>query len=240
MNYTSYNEKKARKPKSDDLERKRVRFAVTREGEILTEASEAKHSLDKSLWLNEDEWSDIRYSARKVVETVQKGDLIWSEARRHSYTKTMTKVWRACTEGTDLSNSTKEKLDFWITVGHSRRGLEKQSLFDIQTKCQQRRRDIFNSIMYVQDQCRSKGISYEKTAQYLRCESETGSIATKKFAHIVAASDARALAHDSEQRLTHVMIDKLCPRFSQRLQKSSITPTGELRRAKLVVATAAA
>jgi hypothetical protein len=217
---------------------KSVRFAVSREGHVLTtESCEAKHSLDQTNWMNKEEWKAMRRSAQSVVDSVQKGDIIWSEARRHSYIKTMTKVWRSCVRGKELSESMKDELRFWTTIGHSRRGLEKHTLSEVQGERTRHRREHIEGIMFVQDQCWDNGLDEYQRARLLRVASEKLSKATKKFALILADADAHAFANDAEDTMAQDMVNKLSVKFSEKTGTPS--PKGEPRSTKLVANAAA-
>lgn len=218
MRRPSYNSSKHGSTKILDCQRKSVRFAVATDGNILTKSYLAKHYLEESLWLNQEEWKQIRRSGQNVVDSVQKGDFIWSEARRHSYIKTMTKLWRTCVKGKHISDSMKEELIFWTSIGHSRRGLEKFSVTEVQEERQRRRREHIEGIMFVQDQCWDHEINVDQTARLLRVASEKLSQVATQFAAILADADASAVSDNAaEERLAQrTLANKLCSTLDDR------------------------
>jgi hypothetical protein len=220
------------------LNKKSVRFAVSQDGNVLTESCEAKHSLDQTLWMNKEEWKSMRRSAQSVVDSVQQGDGIWSEARRHSYIKTMSRVWRSCVRGKEISESTQKELRFWTSIGHSRRGLEKYSLSEVQGERTRRRRAHIEGIMFVQDQCFDNGLDEHQRGRLLRVASEKLSKATKKFALIMAEADTHVIANDAEDTMAQDIINKLSVQFSEKA-RSTPSPTGEPRSTQRVANAAA-
>lgn len=209
--------------------RKQVRFAFAPDGRVLTEELEAKCPLDESLWMSKEEWGQVRQSAQTVVALIQKGDAIWSQARRHSYAKTMSKSWKACVKGKDISKSLMGEINFWTSIGHTRRGLEKHSICDLQYARQKGRREHIAGIMFVQDQCSDHGMNFEETERVLRAASERLSSAATKFAAILATSDACAVDND---------VDKIRAKLSTKFTERSRTLHGELN-SKCVVNAAA-
>lgn len=210
MRRFNYKRNKQTSTQNVQVKRKCVRFAVTSRGNIMRDSRKCQHSLDTAIWFNQEECSHIRRSAQSVVESIQQGDVIWSEARRQSYVKTMTKVWRSCAKGKNLSDSMIKELRFWTGIGHSRRGLETHSLPEVTRDRQSHRSDLVDAVMFVQERCSENAVDYDQTAHLLRVASEKFSKATKNFAVVLAAADAYAVKNNHvEEQLVQDMMKKL-------------------------------
>ena len=196
---------------------KRVSFVESCDGQVLSDACDAQHPLDKTLWLDEDEWIDIRKRGQDVIDSVQNGDEIWSQARKHSYAATMSRVWTLCRRGKDLSPALKMELQFWTSIGHSRRGLEKYILTKVQSERQRARRRHTEAVLFVQAQCWKKRMNCESSGRLLRVSSEKFSRSAVTFAIVLAEADAGAVACDADAHLTcashakHVVRDQTPP-----------------------------
>jgi len=178
--------------------RKRVRFLQTGLGEVMTESFPAQYPVDKSLYLNKDEFIDIRMSAKDVVDSiVEKGDHVWSQARRASYVKTFSRAYQCCVKGREPSHGMKKELIFWTTIGHSRRGLEKFTLSDVQDRRLMRRREHLQSILFVQQQCWNEDMDFDQMSRLLRVTSIHTSKPAQKLAQLLAVADEGAVWTDS-------------------------------------------
>jgi hypothetical protein len=220
MRRPSYNSNDNGSTKSSGLQAKTgVRFAETCEGTVVTKSFATPHSFDKKLWLNKEECVDVRRQGQKVIDSIQTGDFSMSQARKHSYIKTMTRVWKSCAKGKDLSASTKKELCFWTSLGHSRRGLEKFCLSDVQSARRKLRHEHREGVLFVQDQCWENEMDYGSSSRLLRVASEWLSKAALHYASTLAEADAYAVENDVKEEMAHTMVKKLSDKFdvSERL-----------------------
>jgi hypothetical protein len=212
---------------------KRVSFVESCDGQILSEECDAPYPFDASLWLDEEEWIDIRKRGQSVIDSVQKGDEIWSQARRHSYVATMSRVWALCRKGKELSPALKMELRFWTSIGHSRRGLERYILRKVQSERQQARRRHAEAILFVQAQCYSKHMNSASSGRLLRVSSEKFSRSGVKFAIALAEADADAVTCDADVHFT-------CARRAKHVERDQTPSPLEVSSINHKVANAAA
>lgn len=227
MRRPSYNDSLAEtSTKSVGMKKRfRVCFEESSKGQVKTESHNAQHPLDVTQWYTKDEWADIRHSGQVVIDSVTAGDVIWSQARRRSYVKTMTRVYRVCAKDRPLSEAMKEELIFWTCIGHSRRGLENYTLPEVQQERSRRRRQHREGIFFVQDQCWDADMGMDQTARLLKAASEKLSRATKQFATTLAEADSHAVENDVEEELAQALVNKLSAQFDAERSRTPSPPT---------------
>ena len=168
---------------------------------MLSEACDPQYPLDTTLWLDEEEWIDIRKRGQDVINSIFNGDEIWSQARKYSYAATMSRVWTLCRRGKELSPALKTELQFWTSIGHSRRGFAKYILTKVQSERQRARRRHTGAILFVQAQCCKNPMNCESSERLLRVSSEKFSGSAKTFAIALGEANAGAVVYDAHARL---------------------------------------
>jgi hypothetical protein len=228
---------RGRRNENAGYRQKNVRFAEPCEGRIVAESRESSYPLDESLWLNKQEWIEIRRQGQDVIDSIHKGDAIWSQARKLSYMATMSRIWRSCVKGKEITASLEMELRFWTCIGHSRRGLEKFTLSNIQAERHQRRRQHIEGVLFVQDQCWDNKMDFESSRRLVRVASEKLSKGATKFALMLAEADAHAVLQDTASGMAQTMVDELYVKLSPRNRTPS--PPGAVGATKSVANAAA-
>jgi hypothetical protein len=129
------------------------------------------------------------------------------------------------------------ELRFWTCIGHSRRGLEKFTLSNIQAERHKRRRQHAEGVLFVQDQCWENKMDFESSRRLIRVASERLSKGAARFAFMLAEADAHAVVQDNVNDMAQSMVDELYVKLSPRNRTPS--PPGGLGATKSVANAAA-
>ena len=208
-NNNNNNNKKASTPK-------RVRFALVSGKESAVKASYRKAShcllesdIDRCWWTGRD-FDSFREDAIRVAESIHCGgvDWVWENSARRSYCKTMARAYKYIrtaplpkknASGNNnqkpimlISKSTKHDLDFWVRVGHERRGLERFIVSAMGIDRQQRREIAVKSVLHIYRRGQEEGLSATQIETLMRAASEKESIFSNRFATIMGQADAAA------------------------------------------------
>lgn len=140
-------------------------------------------------------------------------------------------------KGKEVSPSLEMELRFWTCIGHSRRGLEKFTLSNIQAERHQRRRQHTEGVLFVQDQCWENKMDFESSERLIRVASERLSKGAAKFALLLAQADAHAVVQDNASDMAQSMVDELYIKLSPRNRTPS--PPGGVGATKSVANAAA-
>lgn len=193
--------------------RRRVHFDTDEMGEVKAEGVAAPHRLLHSdlerCWWQRYELSELRSSAQEVVEAIEDGgDFIWVNGGRKPYCKSIDKAFRSCVSKKELSSSTRRDLEFWVSVGHSRRGLERHIVTSFGEERQRRRADIVDGVLFVQYRCWEEGLNEEQTPKLLRAASERISLGSARFSAAMGAADAVAARTEEDGKQMRELYEK--------------------------------
>ena len=97
-----------------------------------------------------------------------------------------------------MGHQVRDDLEFWVSVGGCRRGLERLMLPNLKGNKSQRRSDVVDSVLFVQQECWERGMSYDASSELMSVASEQSSRASIRFARALGAADAVAAAALSE------------------------------------------
>lgn len=195
-----------RSPKPSRRQRRRVRFERSETGDgVKTSEIAAPHrqlfSDAQRLWWQREDFERIRLEASKVTEDIRLGDVLWADARKYSYSKCLSKLYRCSNKkNAELSSQVKDDFFFWILVGHSRRGLERFVMDDLRKDREQKRCDAFETVLVEQDKCEERHLSIEETERIIHAAYEKQSRGAKKFAELMGEADAHAARVSYKER----------------------------------------
>uniref|UniRef100_A0A7S1GP21 Uncharacterized protein n=1 Tax=Cyclophora tenuis TaxID=216820 RepID=A0A7S1GP21_CYCTE len=211
------------------LRRRRVQFATTVDGAILENIIEPLPMPPPSMlkrrrrsssatpatvtWCQQDEFLAMRQEALKVLEQVRNGssDMIWAKARKYTYKKCLEKSFRLCLKGKKVSNTLQQDMGFWMSVGHTRRGLEKFILDDtLGSMRDEQRLRVQEGVLFVQDKCREQNMTAHQTERLLQAASELNSRPAQVFALHMGRADRIAVITEIHLELQQKGLATLC------------------------------
>lgn len=179
--------------------RRRVQFETNDKGEVKVSVAAPAHVLDErtleDCWWKASEHAVFRQNARQVAQSIEDGgDCLFEKGGRRSYVNIIEKVYtHSLTSRRALPNATRKELEFWIQVGHSRRGLERMVASAIGEERIGRRVDVIVEVLQTQYHCWEQRKSAEQTAKLLKTVSERESTFSSRFAEMMGAADAIAV-----------------------------------------------
>ena len=205
-------------------------------GEIKTTSQAAPHALlymdMERCWWQPREMQAIRQGAYDVVKAMDDGgDFFWEKLGQKPYRRVLHKVYKSCVAGKqkELSPATRNDLDFWVGIGHTRRGLERCTVAATVGKERRRRRSkLIENVLFVQERCWEEGLSYTQTAKLTRVASERESTIAARFAALLGSADAAAVRNDAmEQQQQQQQQQLQTPTTTKKIQlvkKNDILP----------------
>lgn len=210
-------------PTSSTTKKRVVRFATNEDGDILAtpiktkrrrrrrdgsksskgSACSSKKNVFKS-WCQEKEFIEMRKDAFQVLDQVREGscDAAWEKKRRYTYRSCLERVFRCCLRAKSLTSGLRQDLGFWMSVGHSRRGLERFILDETLGKMRdEQRMRVLDGVLFVQDKCREEKLTQAQTERLLQTASEVNSKPARIFAQHMARADRVAVIAELQLQL---------------------------------------
>jgi len=199
---------------------------------------------DRLVWWQQKEFSAIKRSAFETTEEIKYGDESFADViERRSYKETLKAVHRtshlqASQKLKKMDKSLAKDIEFWFTVGHARRGLEKFILEEIRAERERRRLKVITGVLFIQRQCYEIGMCQDQQDRLMRVTSERLTRAAQHLAQAYAKADAAAAQSmfyepspilppsSSYQDVALLLksIDKFIAKDANRIPKPTATP----------------
>jgi len=131
------------------------------------------------------------------------GDFLWENGGRKSYCKTIEQIYRCVLSSSskrEISPSSQKNLEFWVSVGHSRRGLECHIVASVGKDRSRRKNNVIRRVLMAQERCIIERQSPEMACEFIRCASEKASQCSRRFAILMAEADQAAALREEAMR----------------------------------------
>mmetsp|Transcript_16070 Transcript_16070/g.36901 ORF Transcript_16070/g.36901 Transcript_16070/m.36901 type:complete len:372 (-) Transcript_16070:30-1145(-) len=185
--------------------RRRVRFAKNEKGKLLRTYDKApsNHRLKgqsdcERRWWQDSDFDKAREGVNAVSDAIDNGgDAEWENMGKTTYHKTIQRLFRSCVKNDDKwktpESSVFQDLQFWVRVGHSRRGLERFIVNDVGVDMEHNKGDLIEGVLKAQKKCDKEEISDDQRFDMIRKASQKHSTVSARLAAALGKADEAVL-----------------------------------------------